>query len=287
MNKKPRVTKTARLVAAYSELLNSGSETTPEEYARQHPNRDPEYTGLLSLTHQLHAIKLVPKPLPPETRKRILYHVLSPILRKQAGQWQQRAQEFDNQPVHALTQRPEIVILLLYLAGRTGSLVEGIRGMIRMMKLVFLAQRTTPVAQGLTLGYEFVPFKFGPHSAEVYNDLQVLIWADLVKRTEYDEDGMPVIQRNDYGRMPEDEFAGKNALYELTPNGKVYAELLARDLERTRPELLKQLAALKYTLTRMSWQQIIAFVYERYPEYTTESELLKSPRSGIEDYGQC
>ena len=55
---------------------------------------------------------------------------------------------------------------------------------------------------------------------------------------------------------------------------------------RTRPELLKQLTALKYALTRMSWQQIVAYVYEKYPEYTTESELLKNQRSGSDDYGQ-
>lgn len=95
-----------------------------------------------------------------------------------------------------------------------------------------------------------------------------------------------MIQRNDYGQMPEDEFAGTNALYELTPTGKAYAEFLARDLERTRPELLRQLTALKQQLACMRWQQIVAYVYQKYPEYTTESELLKNQRKGDDDYSQ-
>jgi hypothetical protein len=36
----------------------------------------------------------------------------------------------------------------------------------------------------------------------------------------------------------------------------------------------------------MRWQQIVAYVCERYPEYSTESELLKNQRSGSDDYSQ-
>jgi hypothetical protein len=150
--------------------------------------------------------------------------------------------------------------------------------MVRMMKLLFLAQKTTPVAKDLTRDYEFMPDRFGPSTPEVYDDLQTLIWADLIQRTEIDSDGLPVINRNDYGQMQETSFSSANAHFQLTPEGEAFAERLARHLEQNQPDLLKQLTALKHRLDRMSWQRIVVEVYTDYPRYAVESELLPQIR---------
>jgi hypothetical protein len=275
MMSKKRLTKTARLLGAYSDLLNSGKDVRPEDYARQHPDTDQEYRDLLDVTYWLHGIKLEPRPIPPEARKRILHRVLTPMLRRAAEKLQKRVARLKDESEIPLTERPDLLLVLLYLKGRSDQYAEAIRGMTRLMKLLFLVQRMTGAVKRLDSGYEFIPGRFGPHSLEVYDDLQILIMAGLVRRTEFDEEGMPVIRREDYGELPETSFAGVNALCELTPEGQDFARRLVAHLEAHESVLLAGLATLKQQLARMRWQQIVAYVYQKYPEYTTESELLR------------
>jgi uncharacterized protein YwgA len=224
--------------------------------------------------------------MPPAAKKRIIQRVLMPILRRAAEKLKKRVAEQQDVPAIPLKERLDVLLVLLYLKGRTEQTAEAIRGMVRMMKLLFLVQKATGAFKRLAFDYEFIPARFGPHSSEVYDDLQILNMAGLIKRTEFDEDGTPVIRRDDHGQMPETEFAGVNALYELTEEGQDFAARLVRHLESKETVLLGELATFKQQLARMRWQQIVAYVYEKYPEYTTESELLKKQRSQDDDYGQ-
>jgi hypothetical protein len=288
-----RERKLGRLLAAYFDLLNAGTAPSPKNYSQAYPEIADELREECETAVWIkQALNLRPRPLDPEVSQRMLRRVLMPRLKKLAERLHQRAEELKDQTQVPLHERPDLILLLLHLSSRKlaaedgrrttndgrRTTNDGITGMVRMMKLLFLAQQTTAVAKGLTRGYEFMPDRFGPSTPEVYDDLQTLIWADLIQRTEFDTEGLPVVNRNDYGQMQETSFSSANAHFQLTPEGEVFAERLVRHLEQNQPELLKQLTALKQRLDRMSWQRIVVQVYADYPEYAVESELLPQIR---------
>jgi hypothetical protein len=256
----------------------------PEEYLRQHPREAESLRGAVEAAWQLHLIRLEPRPLPEDVRRRIDRRVLLPLLRRAAEKRRAGIERSRGAAGRPPAERSDLLLLLLQVAGRTGRESEPVRGMIRLMKLVFLAQQYLGRLLAPELpAYEFVPYRFGPLAPELYDDLQVSIWAGLVRRTEYDPDGLPVTNCDDYGRMEEISFAGANARFELTPDGAAHARALATELERTNPALLQDLRSLKDRLSRMTWQQIIVHVYERFPQYTGESELLDQLRAVTDD----
>lgn len=271
---KTKLSRTARLLTQYSDLLNTGRKVTPAAYARQHPVDDPAYRDLLDITYWLRSIKLEARPIPRASRQRILRRVLMPRLRRAAEKLRARVAEVKDQTAVAPAGRIDILLVLLYLKGRTDKTAEAVRGITRLMKLLFLVQQTAKTAPPFA-GWEYLPGRFGPYSPEVYDDLQIGILSELIKRTEFDEDGMPVTRAEDYGAAPETSFSGANALYELTAEGKRYAAQLVQYLKTHDADSLRQLTTLKQQLARMRWQQIVQYVYKRYPAYTTESELLK------------
>lgn len=268
-------TDTAYLLGRYSDMLNQGIRIEPDEFARRHPNPDPEYPDLLKITWWFHNLQLVPKPMPAKARKRVIRRVLMPMLRRAAERLKQRVAEARQAEAVPLQERLDVLLVVLYLKGRSRAVGEAITGMIRLMKLLFIIQQRTGAFRRRLTGYEFIPGRFGPHSSEVYDDLQILIMAGLVTRTEFDENGLPVLRREDYGQLPESDFAGPNARYELTAEGRDFAAKLVRHLESRSAVLLEQLSAYKQQFARMRWQQIVAYIYQHYPEYTTSSELLQ------------
>jgi hypothetical protein len=264
----------ARLVAEYVDTLNQGKVLSPERYCAAHADIADELREPVEAAARLGEFKLVPRPLPADTERRMARRVLMPLLRKAAQRLAQQTQDADGSTTE-FAERNQLLLLLLAFVGSTGAMYAPIRGMLRLMKLVFLAQMRTRATRHLAYAYDFIPYKYGPHAAGVYDDLQVLIWAGLVQRTDFDEDGLPIINRNDYGQMAEIEFGTANALYQLTPEGRAYADRLRQSLEQADPCLHHELARLKVQVTDMSLSRLLTFVYEQYPEYAIESELLR------------
>jgi uncharacterized protein len=170
--------------------------------------------------------------------------------------------------------RPDLILLLLYSKGRLGRVGEPIRGTTRVLKLLFLAAKELGASNLVRPAYQFVPYRFGPFAAAVYDDLDVLIRAGLVRRTEVDEDNEPVIRAD--ARVDE-RLAGNgvNVVYHLSGRGRRFAEALLRDAGRRKPGLEPGLAMLKARLGSLPLSELLRYIYTRYPEYTTESEILK------------
>src|SRR2546423_741600 len=79
---------------------------------------------------------------------------------------------------------PEIgrrdLALLLIGAGADGTLADSVGGLTRLQKYLFLLEqegKVTPVGDG----FEFVPYKAGPYSARLYDDLEFLENLGLIR----------------------------------------------------------------------------------------------------------
>ncbi|MDJ1433565.1 hypothetical protein [Halostagnicola sp. A-GB9-2] len=130
------------------------------------------------------------------------------------------------------------------------SNTQGIRGSIRLQKLVFLGQQESNIPEK----YRFIPYKFGPYSYQLQRDIESLIDRDYISRN---------TTRNNSGNYRTD--------YSLTPSGiRAAKALLKKDgFDKIFEEANKVTS--RYGEERLS--DLISYVYGNYTEYTDQSTL--------------
>ncbi len=136
-------------------------------------------------------------------------------------------------------------ILALLLAPGKGGKAEPIEGSLRLMKELFLVgKRSNP-----RKFYNFVPYRYGPCSFEVYHDLEFLKDEGLVLE------------------VPSTE--GRYRSFRLTAEGRDAAEAAFE----TVPEEVKQAVMdVKSNFNQVSVYSLLSYVYDAYPEYATRTE---------------
>lgn len=117
---------------------------------------------------------------------------------------------------------------------------------LRIIKGLFLLTKEAPLPQ--SEAYAFVPHYWGPFSKEVYDDLDNLEAEGCVKRT---------------------TVMGKSWRFaELTEKGIATAKGLVKDVPKLA---LSKLEASKGEATTRSFNDLLRYVYSRYPEFATNS----------------
>lgn len=174
----------------------------------------------------------------------------------------------------------DLILLLLYVPGTTGHLLEPIRGRTALQKIVFLFERElwhsfsrdSSVDSQLPL---FEPFRFGPFSKSLQDDLDFLIGVGYV---EVSREGSGQNHGNGsyegilgelIGEEPSSAFETDS--FVLTPLGKTYVEEnLINRLHNTQKQAL---AEFKKHWVGMDLREMLQYVYEKYPKYAEKSEI--------------
>lgn len=172
----------------------------------------------------------------------------------------------------------DLLLVLLYAPSKNGQYGEPIEGITRLQKLFFLLQQgkgpQTIVQIAKDCGYQ--PYKMGPFSWELTENLNDLIAAGLVKteRLRYyisdDFDG-------DDSSLCEDILPEQKQLkqvesfkYLLTDYGMNVAKQLWDNLPKKDQV---GLAEFKVFFGSLTLRQLLIFVYEQFPKYTDKSEI--------------
>jgi len=136
-------------------------------------------------------------------------------------------------------------LALLFVDG--GRPVEGIT---RFQKLVFLAQKEEDVNNV----YDFYSDKYGPFSSELYNALDDFEERDLVRQeTEYTRGG------------------NEKHVYSLTDYGR---KVMRKARENNKyDDVFEAAQNIKRQHNDTPLDRLLRIVYNRYPDYTDESEL--------------
>lgn len=177
--------------------------------------------------------------------------------------------------------RKDAVLLLLYAPGASGKACEPIRGRTRLMKLAFLLQRKYdfPKRAGISKYYEFEPYKFGPFSKDLYDDITFLENLGYIKATAI---GVPSIAEISEDRrileewlIPDDTADEIGAAFceeefTLTEKGAQFAAGLFDSLPREEQTALSEIKGRYGALPLTS---LLRFVYKAYPESASETEL--------------
>lgn len=161
----------------------------------------------------------------------------------------------------------DLVLLLLAAPGQGKASTGRIDGVTRLEKLLYLATRESTLPGQVQDPLEFVPYNYGPFSKSVYEAVEVLeeMEPPLV-REERVLDGRTIDNETEAGLgTGRTEYVERRFM--LTEEGTLVADLLAH----ANQEVMQLLADIKSRYGSMTLNQLVNYVYNRYPEDTVNS----------------
>lgn len=153
--------------------------------------------------------------------------------------------------IDQIDRRTDVVFILFYHAG-------SIHGVTKLQKLLFLVEKETKFFEkyGDELAFEFTAHKMGPFSKHVYEEIRFL---QQLKAIETE----PMASNSDGEELT-------NKVFHISPKGEKIASELSNQLNSEYDDELNGLVK-KYN--PMELRELLRYVYEQYPEFTTESEI--------------
>jgi hypothetical protein len=182
----------------------------------------------------------------------------------------------------ATVSRRDLLMLLVGL-GPSESLNEGLGGITRLQKYLFLLENEEQVRPS-GAGFEFVAYKAGPYSSKLYDDIEVLenlglleseVTADasFIEAAEVDE--LTFDQLLDEASPTGEEVAGPEAFEErrfrLSTEGEKHVRLLLA--KKDVGALADSIRRVKSRYAGYSLSDLLYHVYTKYDDWTTESEI--------------
>jgi hypothetical protein len=186
------------------------------------------------------------------------------------------------------------ILAILAAPDERGVRAAPVLGTTRLQKLIFLLDRALPKVSSdrlLKIDLSFEPHRFGPADLKLYQDLEFMEALGHISRTPTQEAGeRPGPEEStenslSFGYlMGDDEEAGllaeaenEVAQYSITPSGLELLDRLVDGAEgRARAlclQVLTEAEAVKKRYGAWPLQRLLRYVYSRYPELTTASEI--------------
>jgi uncharacterized protein YwgA len=164
----------------------------------------------------------------------------------------------------------DAIVLLLGAPGgrdRPGYL----EGVTRLEKLIFLLERETPAHEWMTEKVDFRSYRFGPFSSKIYEAADTLAAAGMIRDSAKKADDVEDRWEAVTALVDEQDVDPYTArTFELTDRGKKYYQVLVDELP---PSAEKVLTEFKSKFGNLPLRQLVRYVYERYPQFTDQSEI--------------
>jgi uncharacterized protein YwgA len=149
-----------------------------------------------------------------------------------------------------MTRRDWLLLLLAYRGAPDGL------DPVRVQKSLFLLSKEAGDHLGAGEAYDFVAYNYGPMSKDIYTDLDDLVDSGLARRE-------PVEGQN-WSRV------------KTSPQGLLEAEKLVKNLGAQRPAAARALYDIKQLVSKMTFGELVEYVYDRWPEYE-ERTIFRRP----------
>jgi hypothetical protein len=178
--------------------------------------------------------------------------------------------------------RRDLLLLLLGIKGHKATR-DSLGGITRLQKLLFLLEQESGVTPSGD-GFNFEAYKAGPYSSKLYDDLEFLENLDLIERhaaaegteeeaTEIDLTFENLIEpetENDDPSGPAPD-AYEEYSFSLTPVGLSKVQQMIDD--QSYAPVVEAVRNIKNRYGQYSLKDLLYYVYSKYPEMTTESEI--------------
>ena len=158
-------------------------------------------------------------------------------------------------PIDQIDRRTDVVFILFYFQNT-------IQGVTKLQKLLFLIEQETEFFEEYKedIAFNFAPYKMGPFSEHVYQELQFLLQLEAIEAEPLEQSSQPVVGDSEL----------TNKAFTLTSKGEKIATELVGILDE---EYQDELEGLVDTYGPMPLDKLLEEVYHSYPAYTEESEI--------------
>lgn len=184
-----------------------------------------------------------------------------------------------------VNNKKDILLLLLYSPGQTNQINEPIIGKTRFIKMLFIFKKECLqyFLKGTAITdenfYEFFPWKFGPFSSEIYDDIMFFTLRDFIETGVTDEEVLPeaAAEWEKWMQMsiedPYDAYGDEISEYEefsykLSEKGLQFTKELFDTLSSDQKNTLQ---TFKKKLNGIPLGALIRYVYDTYPEFIEKS----------------
>ena len=174
--------------------------------------------------------------------------------------------------------RSQLLMLLLASEGFRGHQGEPIQGTTRLQKLLFLLEEEAKLLPPSGKGFDFTAWKYGPVSKELYDDLEKLENLGLLQsepvamssNTECDEFDLSF---DDLMGDEEAQFRDnlEEKQYSLTQEGLKWVKAHVDPVKEKKT--VETVRRIKTKYGALSLQDLLHYVYTKYPAMTSESEI--------------
>lgn len=209
-----------------------------------------------------------------------------------------------NEEAPELQLDPEDIILLLLEANESLLGKRAVGGVTRLEKLLFLLQKETGFEK-MDSFYQFTAYNFGPFSKEVYEALDFLEGCELIQVkermhssyysnvgeilllqeianvgeiellqeiSEVEAEEVTEVEDEEVPKVTTDNAIGvTEKLFTLTENGHKVTQKLRQMIEKRRPKDIEELNGIIRRYAKLPLNQLIRYVYSKYPEMTVKS----------------
>jgi uncharacterized protein len=189
------------------------------------------------------------------------------------------SQSAKRQEVLSVQLDREDVVLLIFEANERLFRKETFNGVTRLEKVLFLLLKETSF-EGIGDFYQFTAHNFGPFSKEVYEAVDFLSSCGLISVREksypsYYAGAGEASLRNEIDASSEaDEdqpVMATEKLFSLTDDGRKVAGIMREAVTRRRPQDIAELDRIMVRYANLPLNQLIRYVYGRYPKMTENS----------------
>ena len=175
-----------------------------------------------------------------------------------------------------------ILLLMLGTGKDETDIANGINGITRLQKFLFLLENENYIEK-IDDGYQFKPYKARPYSPTLYDDLEFLENLGLIKAepsgvaTEEEEADMDFTfeELMDDEELTDDEIKTPDLYdekrFNLTPKGLAKVKSLLESKEYN--PIVDRIKKIKSKFGHYSLNDLLYYVYTKYPDMTTESEI--------------
>lgn len=179
----------------------------------------------------------------------------------------------------------DLLLAFLYSEGKTCLCNEAIWGRTRIEKMMFIFEKE--LAKGFfhdkdVLLPEFIPYLYGPYSIEVLDDLNFFIDTDFVEEIEtsvpiYDE----ATRIQNYAEWEDSDLWEDSNVVDSNNKYEMSYKLTERGLKYVKEKIWSELTdnqksviiRLKTQINNMLLDDLLSYVYRKYPEYAKESKI--------------
>jgi len=170
----------------------------------------------------------------------------------------------------------DLLLLLLYAKGTTGTLKEEISDATRLTKLLYLLIKEGGFSR-LEKDLQFGPKDFGPWSGDVFDAIETLKEMNLIETQNLPPDSFDEIA--DYVEWVEETPTHSMTIDEKTKNtyfinkrGEKVAKYLYEQLSSSEK---RQIEHIKSQFNKMELNKLLKYVYTKYPQDTIKSKIKK------------